>query len=75
MSIDLHPRRYNATLPPTPVEPEMRLAFVKIAESEQVSLAQIQRIAFTLFLTQYQGPVRQNWTNNHTDEADQAQSK
>ena len=45
--------RFPMQLPPTPCSAEMRGALVAVAEQGKVSLAEVQRCAFSLFLTQF----------------------
>lgn len=44
--------KFAAILPATPCTNHMRNAFVKIAESEDKSVAEVQRRAYALFLAQ-----------------------
>lgn len=46
-------RRLTAQLPPTPCTPDMRAAVINEAEKRGVSIADVQRQAFTLFLAQF----------------------
>lgn len=48
-------KRMDAQLPPTPCTAEMRDQVVGIAQSEGKSIADIQRIAISLFLSTHAG--------------------
>jgi hypothetical protein len=41
----------TAQLPPTPCTPEMRETLVGIAKQRNITIAEIQRLAFSLFLS------------------------
>lgn len=42
-----------ASLPPTPCTPQMREKMLEVADREGVSIAEIQRSAFSLFLASF----------------------
>ncbi|MFB1502074.1 hypothetical protein [Thiocapsa sp. N5-Cardenillas] len=45
-------RKHTAFLPPTPCPPEMRDSIVMLADSNNVSIAEVVRQAVTLFLSE-----------------------
>lgn len=51
-------KRLSSQLPPTPCSAEMRARMSSIAESEGRSLADVQRDAFSLFLSKYDRKTR-----------------
>lgn len=49
--------RFDATLPATPCTPEMREKMQEVAQREEMSLAEVQRAAFSLFLSEIDNSV------------------